>query len=126
MKINEIVNSHMLIEDQFVTEMANFIADVTDLPGNIVIWCKTQPEELPHTKYRMKVFKDRIHSLTISISQEPVILWEIKNKKNKLDQYEKNELVNVISKYSSLLIQYVDGTMDSDSVKNEIKKIKNS
>jgi hypothetical protein len=124
MKISEITN--MLVEDQFVVEMANFIADVTDLPANIVLWCKTQPEELPHTKYRMKVFKDRIHVATLSIEKSPKILWETTKKKSQLDSYELSEANSVIEQFTSLFIQYIDGTMNSDDVKIQIKKIKNS
>ena len=124
MKISEITN--MLVEDQFVVEMANFIADVTDLPANIVLWCKTQPEELPHTKYRMKVFKDRIHAATLSIEKSPKILWETTKKKLQLDSYELSETNSVIEQFTSLFIQYIDGTMTSDDVKIQIKKIKNS
>jgi hypothetical protein len=109
--------------DEFILEMANFIADVTELPANIVLWTKTQPEELPHNKYRMKVYKDRIHVATYSIGQNPTILWSISKKSLQLDSYESKEVVNVISMFSSIFISYVDGVFDKNDVKYEIKRI---
>jgi hypothetical protein len=110
--------------DLFIAEMANFLADVTDLPGNILLWTKPQPAALPHDKYRMKIYKDRIHVATISISKHPQLHWQINRNKLKLDAYELDEASKVISNYSSLFIQYVDDTLTSDEVKQEIKKLK--
>jgi hypothetical protein len=128
MIINEIIDKvfarRSLLEDAFVTEMANFIADVTDLPGNIVIWTKTQPEMLPHDKYRMKIYKDRIHCATYSIGQTPSLAWEIGRTKFRLDAYEIGEVKKLIQEYSSLFIQYVDAKLTADEVKIEIQKLK--
>jgi hypothetical protein len=112
-----------LEEDHFVTEMGNFLADVTSLPANIVLWTKPQPNELPHTKYRMKVFKDRVHVATYSISENPTLLWKTGRKKYALDAYESYESTKVISKFSSLFIQLVDNKITDSDVKYEIKKI---
>jgi hypothetical protein len=51
--------------------MANFLAEVTELSANIVLWTKTQPDELPHSKYIIKVYKDRIHCATYTIGVSP-------------------------------------------------------
>lgn len=127
MRIRELIEEYFgimtLQEDHFVTEMGNFLADVTDLPGNIVLWTKPQPEELPHDKYRMKVYKDRIHVATFTIAQTPQLLWKTGRKKYALNTFESNEAVNVISKFSSLFIQLVDNKITDDTVKHEIKKI---
>lgn len=127
MKIKEIVESYFgimtLQEDQFVTEMGNFFAEVTDLPANIVLWTKTQPEALPHDKYRMKVFKDRVHVATYSISSNPELLWKTGRKKYALDGFESREAIKVIGKYTSLFIQLVDGKINDSGVKMEIKRI---
>lgn len=127
MKIKEIAKSYLgimtLKEDQFVTEMGNFLSDVTDLPANIVLWTKPQPEALPHDKYRMKVFKDRIHVATYSIGETPKLLWNNSRKKYSLDSYESDEAVKVISNFSSLFIQLVDGKITDKETKYEIKKI---
>ena len=127
MRIKEIIKSYFgimtLKEDHFVTEMGNFLADVTNLPANIVLWTKPQPEALPHDKYRMKIYKDRIHVATYSISKNPELLWKIGRKKYALDAYESKESINVISKFSSLFIQLVDDKITDNDVKYEIKRI---
>ena len=129
MKIKEIINTvvglRMLNEsDVFVMGMANFLSDVTDLPANLVLWTKPQPNELPHNKYRIKVFKDRIHCATFSIGQQPHLLWEITNKQYRLDQYETGEVQTVINNFSSLFIQYIDSKLSTDLLKQEMKKVK--
>jgi len=129
MKIVDIVKSNLgtmtLDEsDMFIVEMANFLADVTDLPANIVLWTKTQPNELPHNKYRMKVFKNRIHVATFSIGQSTELLWQVNRNKFKLDKFEQTEAEKVIMKFSPLFIQLVDGKISDNDVKYEIKRLK--
>ena len=111
-----------LREDTFITEMGNLIADVTGIPGNITLWTRTQPDELPHTKYRMKVFKNRIHVATYSIGNNPATIT--KYVKNALDTYESTEIKKFIKEFKSLLISYVDGKISVDDMKTEIKKIR--
>ena len=127
MRVKELLASYFgvmtLKEDHFVTEMGNFLADVTNLPANIVLWTKTQPEALPHTKYRMKVYKDRIHVATFTIGKNPELVWQIGRKKYMLDAYESKEAAKVISDFASLFIQLVDDKITDSGVKNEIKKI---
>ena len=127
MKILEVLQANLGIHsldesDMFVAEMANFLADVTELPANIVLWTRPQPLELAHNKYRMKVFKDRIHVATYSIGLTPKLLWEILRDKYRLDSDESAETVQVVSKFSSLFVQYVDGKLSSDDVKYEIRR----
>ena len=129
MKIIDIIKSYAGVmtlceDDEFVIEMANFLSDVTELPANIVLWTKPQPEDLPHNKYRIKVFKDRIHVATYSIGQQPKLLWRTNRNKFSLNKDEDTEVINVISKYSSLFVQYVDSKLSSDEIKQEIKRIK--
>ena len=129
MKIIDVIKSYSGImtlreDDQFIAEMANFLSDVTELPANIVLWTRPQPNELPHNKYRIKVFKDRIHVATYSIGQHPTLLWNTNRNKFRLDNDESSEIINVISAYSSLFIQYVDNLLSSDEIKQEIKRIK--
>lgn len=129
MKLNETITHNFGImtlndNDNFIVEMANFLADVTDLPANIVLWTKPQPEELPHTKYRIKVFKDRIHVSTYTIGQHPELLWQHNRNKFRLSSDEHAEVVNVIEKYSSIFIQIVDNKLNTDDAKYEIKKLR--
>lgn len=128
MKITEILKSNLGVmtlneADEFILEMANFLADVTELPANIVLWTETQPSTLPHTKYRMKVYKERVHSSTFSIGKLPIMLWQVNNKKFRLLGGEITEVQKVISEFASLFIQYVDGKITPDQVKFEIKKV---
>ena len=120
----ELVNKFRmnLREDRFIVEMGNLIADVTGIPGNIMLWTRTQPNELPHTKYRMKVFKNRIHVATYSIGRNPSVI--AKYTKNALDSYEDTEIKKFIKEFRSLLISYVDGKITIDDLKREIKKLK--
>ena len=127
MKIKEMMRGVLMTLNEssvFIAEMANFLADVTELPANIVLWTEPQPAILPHDKYRMKVYKDRIHCSTFSISKFPDIYWEIKKKKLRLDSKEKTAAARTISEFSSLFIQYIDGTLTAPDVKYEIKKLK--
>lgn len=128
MKLLEVIQSTFGImtlneNDEFIAEMANFLADVTELPANIVLWTETQPGELPHTKYRMKVYKDRVHATTFTIGQNPQKVWEGRNRKFTLTGKETSEVMRVLSIYSSLFIQYVDGKLTADQVKYEIKRL---
>ena len=127
MRIKEVIQSYFgimtLKEDRFVTEMGNFLSDVTNLPANITLWTKPQPEALPHDKYRMKIYKDRVHVATYSISKESQLLWKTGRKKYALDAYESKESINVISKFSSLFIQLVDDKITDSDVKYEIKRV---
>ena len=129
MKILDIIRSNIGVmtlneTDLFIVEMANFLADVTDLPANIVLWTQPQPNELPHTKYRMKVYKDRVHSSTFTIGANPTKVWEVRNTKYQLNAYEESEVIRVISAYASLFVQLVDNKMTGEDVKREIKRIK--
>lgn len=129
MKLSELVQSYIGVmtldeNDSFIAEMANFLADVTDLPANIVLWTKPQPDMLPHDKYRMKVFKNRIHVSTYSIGVMPKLVWNTSRKKYALTASEQNEVVEVISKYFPIFIQLVDSKLTTDEVKYEIKRMK--
>jgi len=113
--------SRFLIEDDFVTEMGNLIADFTEIPGNITLWTRPQPEGLPHNKYRMKVFKNREHIITYSIGKNPKIL-ESFPRLGSLDGDERKETEKFISDFSSLLIQYVDNIITLPELKVEIQR----
>jgi Glu-tRNA(Gln) amidotransferase subunit E-like FAD-binding protein len=128
MKLKEIITNNLGImtlkeSDVFISEMANFLADITELPANIVLWTEPNINDLPHDKYRIKIYKDRVHCCTMSISANPVIYWESIRKKLRLTAWEKNEVKKVISNFSSLFIQYVDNKISSNDLKYEIKKI---
>lgn len=107
-----------------ILEMANLKAKITDLPANIILWTRPQPNELPHNKYRIKVTKDHKHTVSFSASSQPKIVEKYNvGKKYNLDAYEYNEIIKFIQQFYSLLISYIDGKIDADSLEYEIQKI---
>ena len=95
--------------------MADFIANITELPANIVLQ--------PGGDYRLLIFKDRIHVATYTIGKEPELVWEINKRNLRLDNYESSESVKVISQFSTIFIQHIDGKLTGDEAKFEIKKL---
>jgi hypothetical protein len=117
--LSEIVKSGGVI-----FEMANLKAKITDLPANIVLWTRPQPNELPHNKYRIKVTKDHKHPISYSISSQPEIVEKYNvGKKYNLDAYEHKEIVRFIQQFYPLLISYVDAKITDDELEYEIQKI---
>lgn len=56
------IQSSMKVKDKVLEyfhedlyEMSNLSSRTTGLPGNVVVWIRTEPGESPHTKYRFKV-----------------------------------------------------------------------
>jgi len=113
--------SPLLIEDEFISEMGNLIADFTEIPGNITLWTRPQPDELPHNKYRIKVFKDRAHICTFTIGKNPKLV-ETFPRLGKLDSFEEIETKKFISDFSSLLIQYVDDKITLSKLKVDVQR----
>lgn len=111
-------------EGGIILDMANLIPDITDLPANIILWTKTQPQDLPHNKYRIKVTKDHKHVVTYSLSSDPkVVETYFKGKKYKLDEYEKREIEKFIKMFYPLLISFVDNKMSDTELEYEIQKL---
>lgn len=111
-------------EGGIILEMANLRPDITDLPANIILWTKPQPEELPHNKYRIKVTKDHKHVNTYLISSNPKIVETFfKGKKYQLDEYEKREIEKFIKMFYPLLISFVDNKMNDTELEYEIQKL---
>lgn len=130
MKITELICSEFGImtlneSDSFISEMANFLADVTNLPANIVLW--TEPiddKQNEHDGYRIKVYKNRIHCATYSAGREPKLYWQSRRKKFRLDGFESTEVKKVISEFSSLFIGFIDKKISLPQIKYEIKRIR--
>lgn len=118
--VNNLIYESQLPTDAFISEMGNLIADLTEIPGNIILWTQPQPGELPHNKYRVKVYKDHGHVATYSIGQTPELLEEFN--KYRLAGSEKKEIIKFISKFSSLLISYVDAVITLNQLKFQVKK----
>jgi hypothetical protein len=114
-----------IVEDGgIIFEMSHLKSNITDLPPNIILWTRPQPNELPHNKYRLKVTKDHKHSVSYSISNNPIEVEKYNvGKKYNLDGYEKKEIVKFIHQFYPLLISYVDAKIDADELEYEIQKI---
>lgn len=142
MKISEIINyrvvSPYLIEEWMsddllsgeceggiLFEMANLKPHITDLPPNIVLWTRPEPEkELPHSDYRIKVYKDHKHSATYLVGSDPKIVLNCNvSKKYKLDSYEKNQIEKFIKLFYPLIISFIDEKLSVDDLEVQIQKI---
>jgi len=117
MKSEEITNSALF-------EMAHYSHATTGLPANIIIWVRTQPQALPHNKYRVKVTKNKESSVTFAV-------WDTKKQfdktdvvKDQLSGREERLIKDFIKKYKSLIISHVDGKIDSTMLGMEIIKIR--
>jgi hypothetical protein len=110
-------------EGGIILEMANLRPNITDLPANILLWTKPQPDELPHNKYRIKVTKDHKHVATYLISSEPRIVETLfRGKKYQLDSYEKGEIKKFIKAFYPLLLSFVDNKLNEVELEYEIQK----
>jgi hypothetical protein len=112
-------------EDNILFEMANLKSDITDLPPNIQL-C-TRPEtnhDLPHSEYRIKVYKDHKHTVTYLVGSNPIITLQCKvSKKFRLDAYEKKEIEKFIKAFYPLIITFIDGKLSVDDLELEIQKV---
>jgi hypothetical protein len=107
-------------------EMANLKSKITDLPANIILWTRAQPDELPHTKYRLKITKDHKHPVTYSVAKEPEVLERYNvGKKYSLDSYEESQIIKFIKQFYPLIISYVDAKISADDLEYQIQKINN-
>jgi len=115
-----------MILDEFTTnnlyEMSNFGHKTTGLSSSIQIWMRTEPIQLPHNNYRVKIEKNKEFSAIFSVSKDPTILKS--SHKNKLSKKEIIEIKNFISNYSSLIIGHIDGKIDSGDFAIELQKIR--
>ena len=102
-------------------EMSNFSSRTTGLPSNIVVWCRTDPLDHGHDKYRVKITKDREWTAIYQVGSTPNL---VKNINNKLTTTEHNIIVDWISNYSSLLISLIDGKLDTAEFSFELQKMR--
>jgi hypothetical protein len=103
-------------------EMSNFGHRTTGLPSHIEIWVRTEPNQLPHSNYRIKIEKHKEYAAIFSVGAHPEILKG--SHKNKLSTSEVSEIRKFISKYSSLIIGHIDGKLDSGELAIEIQKLR--
>lgn len=110
-----------MTEDELY-EMSNFKSQTTGLPDNIEIWIRTDLDNHGHSRYRLKVKKNREWAGIFLVSKNPKIVKDINNS---LKTKEINEINEWISKYSSLIISLIDDKIDSGEFAFEIQKLRN-
>jgi len=115
MRINEIEQ----INEDSLYEMSNFHSNTTGLPKNIVLWVKTDSNEYGHSKYRVKIKKNKKWSAIYTVGQNPD---RVKNIDDKLSGFEQSEIKQFIKNYSTLIINLIDEKIDSADFGFEIKK----
>jgi hypothetical protein len=105
-------------------EMANLRSSITDLPPNIILWTRPEPDKnLEHNEYRIKVYKDNKHSATYLVSRNsrPALFCKV-SKKYQLSTYERSEIKKFVNEFAGLLISYIDGKISVDELETEIQK----
>lgn len=114
--------------DEFTTnnlyEMSNYGPRTTGLSSAIEIWLRTEPIQLPHSNYRVKIDKNKQYSAIFSVEQLPRILKH--SHKNKLSASEIHEIKDFILDNLSLIISHIDGKLDSGEFAMEIQKTRGS
>ena len=119
MNINELLTT---IPNDILYEMSNYHSKVTGLPDNIVLWVRTDSSDYGHSRYRVKIKKNKEWAGIYTVSKNPKQV-KILNK-NKLTNHEDNEIKKFIKTYSSLIISLIDDKIDSYEFANEILKIR--
>ena len=113
----------MMILDGFTSnqlyEMSNFGHRTTGLPSNIDIWVRTETSKLQHSNYRIKVEKNKEYAAIFSVEEYPKMI--IQSHKNKLTGDELNEIVDFIATHFDLIIDHIDGKIDSGDLAYEIR-----
>lgn len=103
-------------------EMSNFSSRTTGLPSNIMIWCRTDPLNHGHNRYRIKVTKDNKWAAIFSVGSHSEIL---KNINHSLTDSEQSMISDWIERYNSLIISLIDGKLDTAEFSFEIQKRRN-
>jgi hypothetical protein len=102
-------------------EMANFSSRTTGLPSNIIVWCRTDPLDHGHSKYRIKITKDKDWAAIFTVGSNSKL---VKNINNSLTDSEIRIITEWIERYSSLLIGVIDGKLDTAEFSYEIQRLK--
>jgi len=110
-----------MIEDDLY-EMSNFSSRTTGLPSNIVVWCRTDPMEHGHNRYRIKITKNNQWAAIFSVGSNPKI---VKNINNTLSSNDERLIIDWIKNYSSLIIGLIDGKLDTTEFGFELQKLRN-
>jgi len=111
-----------MTEDELY-EMSNFKSKTTGLPESIEIWIRTDLSDHGHSRYRLKVRKNKVWAGIFLVGKDPKIIKDINNS---LKEKEIKEINTWISTYSSLIISLIDDKIDTAEFAIILQKIRNS
>lgn len=97
--------------DNFLYEMSDFGPRTTGLPSDIVVWARSDSSDHGHNRYRVKIKKSREWAGIFTVGSSPVMVKDINSS---LSMREINQIIDWISKYSSLIVSLIDGKIGSD------------
>lgn len=102
-------------------EMSNFNSRTTGLPSNIEVWARTDLLDHGHTRYRLKVTKNKEWTAIFTVCAVPKL---VKNINSTLTGSEISSLLDWIEEYFPLIIGLIDGRIDSAEFALAILKIR--
>ena len=101
--------------------MSNFGSDFTGLTSGTKLWIRTEPTELPHTKYRVKFDHPQNGSAVFALwGDEPIQVagdWKVSGKDLK-------KITALINALHNELRSHIDGTIDSGELSMLFQQIK--
>ena len=112
------------ITEDNLYEMSDFTSEVTGLPNSIVLWVRADSTEHGHSRYRIKVNKNREFSAIYLIGQNPTRVKHTKKRKFRLTDKENTVIQSFIKRYSTLFVNLIDAKLTSNEVNVEILKIR--
>ena len=102
-------------------EMSNFGSSRTGLSSGTTLFVRAEPNELPHTKYRIKIDHPQHGSAVFALwGDEPKQVagdWKVKGKDLKL-------ITNLIKNTHTEIRDHIDGLLDSGDLADVFKQRK--
>jgi len=120
MKINDIIEINEYFQHNLF-EMSNYYSDDTGLSSGTKLWIRTEPNGLPHTKYRIKIEHpqkgDAVFALWGDETQQVAGNWKVSGKDLK-------KITFFIQSLNISLRSHIDGEMSSLQLGSDMTKIK--
>lgn len=107
------------LNDDYLYEMSNFGSQVTGFPNNIILWTRTDEKDHGHSKYRVKIKKNKEWAAIYTVSSKPEL---VKNVNDTITSAEDTLIRNFIKQYSSHIINHIDGVTTSDEFILDVMK----
>lgn len=120
--IDNILELKMMRSDDLF-EMSNFNWRTTGLPPDIGVWTRADFTYHGHNQYRIKISKSNEWAGIFTVGQRPRLVKDI-NKTLTTD--DKNLIQKWIRDYYPLIINHIDGKIDSDEFSFELQKLRGS